>query len=292
MPQSFDFLNELRFVIHLGTGNFGSSSANTITIEGFRATVDVDKGGGQMFGHLRAQIYGVSQSDMNTVTTLQYKALTTTPNTVYVYAIDGQQETMVFQGNIVNAWGNYQQMPDVFLQIEAQAAYINRLLPVAPRSFQGGVDVATIMGQLAAAMGYTFENNGVTVHLLNPYLPGTAVDQAQGLAQAAGIWWGIDDQVLWISPPYTARAGQIPEIGPQSGLIGYPTFDGQGYINFQCLFNPAIKFLGQIKLVTSIPKAAGQWTVVGIAHRLDAEKPGGPWFSTVRVSASGIVPIN
>jgi hypothetical protein len=293
MP-SFSNKKELLFVIALGTGTFGSSSNNQITIRGFRSTVDIDKGGGMMFAHLRAQIYGVSQSDMNSITTLQYKALTVQPNTISVYAIDGQQQTLVFQGNIVNAWGNYQSMPDVFLQIDAQAAYLNQLQVIGPSSYQGTADAATIMGQLAATMGYAFENNGVSVPLSNVYLPGTGIDQARALARAAGIWWGIDNGILWITAQYKPRASSttIPEISPQSGLRGYPTFDGQGYINFECLFNPAITFLGHIRLVTSIPKASGQWTVVGVAHRLESEKPGGAWFSTVRVNSSGLVPTN
>lgn len=293
MPTSFENKKELRFVITLGTGNFGSSGANQITIEGFRATADIDNGGGQMFAHLRANIFGVSQSDMNTITTLQYQALTTSPNTVYVFAVDGDQVTQVFQGNLINAWGNYQQMPDVFLQLEARAGYINSLQPVPPRSFQGAADVAGIMSQLASSMGYTFENNGVTTQLSNPYLPGTALDQAKALATAAGIWWGIDGQTLWIAPPNGSRATQsVPQIGVNSDLKGYPTFDGQGYVIFECLFNPAIKFLGHVNLVTSIPRAAGQWTVVGIRHKLESEKDGGAWFSTVRVTSSGLVPVN
>jgi hypothetical protein len=289
--SSFDNKKELRFVVTLGTGTFGSSSANQITLEGFRASVTIDKGGGQMFGTLRAQVYGVSQSDMNSVTTLQYKALTVTPNTISVYAIDGQQETLVFAGNIVNAWPDYKSTPDVFLQIEAQAAFINKLTPVAPSSFQGAADVAVIMGKLADKMGYTFENNGVQVPLSNVYLPGTGTDQAQKLADMAGIWWGIDNDILWITPRNSSRGGTIPQISSSSGLNGYPTPDGQGFINFQTLFNPAIRFLGRIDLVSSIPKANAQWIVVSVAHRLESEKPGGAWFSQIRGNTNGLVPV-
>jgi hypothetical protein len=307
--SSFDNKKELLFVITLGmitlgsgtatfTGtpqfldNDGNSEGNQISLQGFRAVLNIDKGGGQMFGHLNAQIFGVSQSDMNLITTLQFQALTTTPNVIAVYAIDGDQQTLVFEGNIVNAWGDYQAMPDVSLHIQAQAAYLNMLIPVPPSSYKGAGDVATIMGQLAQQMGYTFENdNNVSLQLSNPYLSGTAIDQAKAVADAAGIWWGIDGQVLWITMPYTARPGQIPLISPQSGLKGYPTFDGQGFIIIETLFNPAIKFLGQLQLQSSIPRAAGQWTVVGIAHRLESEKPDGAWFSTIRLSADGRVPI-
>lgn len=282
---------ELKFVITLGTGTFGSSSNNQITLQGYRSVVDIDKAGGMMMGTLRAQIYGVSQSDMNSITTLQWKPQTMLKNTVVVYAIDGPQETMIFGGNIVNAWGNYQSMPDVYLQIQAQSAYFNQLQPVSPSSFKGTVDVATLMNQLATSMGYSFENNGVSVQLSNPYLPNTAMEQAKSLARAAGIDLYLDDNVLAITPANTPRGSLVPEISPQSGLVGYPTFDGVG-VNFQTLFNPAIKFGGQVKLVTSINQAAGQWIVTSVAHRLESEKPGGVWFSTVRGNINGLAVTN
>jgi hypothetical protein len=285
--SSFENKKELRFVITLGTGKFGSSSNNQITLEGFRATVDIDKAGGMMMGTLRAQIYGVKQSDMNSITTLQWKPRSLIRNTVEVYAIDGAQETLVFTGNIVNAWGNYQGMPEVFLQIQAQSAYFAQLTPVAPRSYKGQIDVASIMAQIARTMGYTFENNGVNVQLSDMYLANTGLEQAKTLARAAGIDLYVDDNILAITPPNTPRKGLIPEISKETGLSGYPTFDAVG-VNFQILFNPSVVFGGSIKLVTDIVQAAGQWVVTSVAHRLESEKPGGAWFSTVRGNASGL----
>ena len=285
--SSFENKKELRFIITLGTGKFGSSSNNQIRLEGYRATVEIDKAGGMMMGTLRAQIYGVQQTDMNSITTLQWKPRSLIPNTVEVYAIDGAQETLVFTGNIVNAWGNYQSMPDVFLQIQAQSAYFAQLTPVAPRSYKGQIDVASIMQQIARTMGFTFENNGVQVQLSDMYLANTGLEQAKTLARAAGIDLYVDDNILAITPPNVPRGGLIPEISSQTGLVGYPTFDGVG-VNFQTLFNPSIAFGGSIKLVTDIKQAAGQWIVTSVAHRLESEKPGGAWFSTVRGNVNGL----
>jgi hypothetical protein len=287
MP-SFTNKKALKFVITLQTGTFGSSNANTITLQGFRAIVDIDKAGGAMMGTLRAKIYGVSESDMNYATSLQWEPHSQIPNTVSVYAIDGTQQTLIFQGNIVNAWGNYQTMPDVFLEIQAQAAYHAQLQPVPPTSLKGAVDVATLMSQLAKNIGLTFENNGVSTTLSNPYLPGTATDQAKKLAQNAGIDLYIDDTVLAITPRYQPRAGLIPEISAQTGLVGYPSFTGFG-VNFQMLFNPAVRFGGSINVVSNLHRANGQWVVSSIAHHLETEKPGGAWFSTVLANKAGLV---
>lgn len=287
---SFDNKKELRIVVTLGTGSFGASKGNQITMEGFRATAEVELAGLQQKGTLRAQIYGVEQSDMNQITTLQWKPGTIIGNNqVDVYAIDGAQETLVFSGNIVNAWANYNSMPDVFLMIQAQTAYHAALTPVTPRSYKGSIDVASVMGQIAQGMGFTFENNGVTTQLSGVYLPGTGVDQAYSLAQQANVDMYFDNKVLAITPPNMPRGTIIPELAPGSGDVGYPTFDGVG-VNFETLFNPAIRTGGAIKLVTSvkaITNISTQWLVTSLSHRLESEKPGGAWFTTVRGNLNG-----
>lgn len=286
MP-SFSNKKQLRFVITLGTGKFGSSNNDTVTLQGFRAIAEIDKAGGMMMGTLKAKIYGVKQADMNSITTLQWKPQTWIPNTVEVFAIDGTAETLIFAGNIVNAWADYQGMPDVFLHIQAQAAFFNALKAIPPRSFKGPIDTPSVMAQIAADLGYTFENNGVTTQLTDLYLPNTGLEQAKDLARAAGCDLYLDDKVLAITPPNVPRKTLIPVISPTSGLIGYPTFDGVG-VNFQALFNPGVTFGGSIKLETDVQQAAGEWIVTSVAHRLESEKPGGAWHSTIRGNANGL----
>lgn len=294
MTQSFENKKELRFVITLGNGTFAGSSNNQITLEGFRAVVDIDKAGGSQMGTLRAQIFGVSQSNMNSCVTFPFQPQKLAQgtqikmNTVQVYAIDGAAETLIFNGNIVNAWGNYQNMPDVFLSIQAQSSLIAALTPTTPLSFKGSIDTATIMSQIAGNMGLTFENNGVNAQLTNQYLAGTSLDQAKSLAKAAGIDMYIDNGVLAIAPANQPRSKPIPLISPDTGLIGFPTFDSLG-VNFQMLFNPAVIFGGAFQLQTSIPQAAGIWVARNVAYRLESEKQGGAWFATVRGTKGGLV---
>jgi len=100
---------QLKIVVTLGTKKFGSSDHDQIILQGFRASVSIDKAGGVQMGTLRAKIYGVKQQDMNSITTLQWKPGTMIPNTVEVFAIDGTATpSRVFAGNIVNAWADYQ----------------------------------------------------------------------------------------------------------------------------------------------------------------------------------------
>lgn len=284
---SFSNQKRLRFVITLGTGKFGGSENDQIRLEGFRATVSIDKAGGLQMGTLKARIYGVRASDMNSITTLQWKPGWAIKNTVEVYAIDGKTDTLVFAGNIVNAFADYQSAPDVFLQVTAQAAFFAGLSAVPPRSFRGQIDVATVMRQIADDLGFAFEDGGVDVKMHDVYLQNTGLEQARELARAAGIWLYIDDKTLAITPPNGPRKAIIPVIGPKSGLIGYPTFDGVG-VSFACIFNPAIVFGGSVKLDTDLPQAAGEWIVTSIALSLDCERPGGAWTQIVRGNANGL----
>lgn len=286
MP-SFDSKKQLRFVITLGTGRFGSSDNDRITLQGFRAIADINKAGGMMMSTLRAKIFGVKQADMNSATTLMWKPGTRIANTVEVFALDGNAETLVFAGNIINAWADYQNMPDVFLHIQAQAAYFSGLQAVSPFSIKGGIDVAIVMARIADGMGLTFENNNVSVILTDVYLANTLKEQALELARMCNFSLYIDDKILAITNKYEPRKGIIPEVSAKSGLVGYPTFDGIG-VNFQILFNPAINFGGSVKLKTDVEQANGEWIIVSVAHRLESEKPGGAWFSTIRGNQNGL----
>ena len=284
--NSFSNSKNLRFVITLGTGKFGSSNNNQITLEGYRASVNIDKAGGMMMGQLNAQIFGMTLADMNSVTTLRYGPIRGIVNHIDVYAIDGTQQTLVFTGDIINAWADFSGQPEVFLTISAQSTYGKRMTPAPVRSYKGQVDVASIMASIAQTMGYSFENAGVNGQITNPYLHGSLLDQALALAKAANIWMFIDNNTLAISKPNTPRKGLIPLLSPNSGTRGYPTFDGTG-ITLTCLFSPALQFGGAFKVDTSLPQAQGEWIAISIAYQLQSQTDGGAWFATVKGNKNG-----
>lgn len=278
---SFDNKKELKFVIALGDNKFGPGDENVIILQGFRATADVDKAGGVQMSTLRASIYGVDLKDMNSIATFNWKVGLWQPNKIEVYAIDGPVETLVFSGNIINAWADYQNMPDVFLSIQARLGEKAALASVPPRSFKGAADVASVMAQIAKDAGFTFENNGVSIQLTDIYLSNTALEQIKDLAKMANIDYYLDDVVLAICPKNSPRGGLIPDISSKTGMVGYPTFDGFG-LNFSTYFNPAIVYGSRIKMTSDVPQANGQWYVSSVSHRLESEKPGGSWFSQIR----------
>ncbi|MGA9869288.1 MAG: hypothetical protein WBQ75_22880, partial [Acetobacteraceae bacterium] len=164
--------------------------------------------------------------------------------------------------------------------------------PVPPTSYPGTPDAAVILAGLADQMGYAFENNGVSVILSQPYFPGTARTQALACAKAANIEMFIDDtsQTLAIWPKGGNRGGEIPLISKDTGMVGYPAYSGGQQMRVTTLYNPSIRFGGQVKVQSSITPADGEWTVNKITHHLESMMPGGEWFTYLEGYHLGLAP--
>ena len=292
MTTSFENKKQLRFVVTLAEGVF-SDKNNQVVLDGFRAVVEVQKAGGQMMSTSTVRIYGLAQELMNQLTTLAFKAMSYVKNTIDIIVIDGDQQVLIFRGQIINAWGDYSGMPDVCLYIETQTGYFQQVELGNPLAYKGVANVSDLMSVLAGRLGIPLENNNVTAKISNPNYPGSTIDQIRNLASDTKTDFYLDDTVLAICPrgltrkPQTASA---PLISSQSGLIGYPTFDKVG-ITFSTLFNPSIKFGGQIIMESDIPQANGLWQVCSMVHKLESEKPGGAWFTMIRCTGNGLVPL-
>lgn len=291
MSNSFENPKRLRFTITLALGTFANGT-NEVILEGFRSTVEVQKAGGQMMSSCNFRIFGLSQELMSELTTLAFLALSYTKNVVKIEAVDGDNVDLVYIGSIINAWGDYAQMPDVALYVETQAGFFDQLNISEPLQYKGVIDVAVLMGTIASKMGLRFENNNVVDKIDNPNYTGTIIDQLRALAQDTNTEFYLDDTVLAICPKGIARTQNkvIPIISSQTGLIGYPSFDKIG-VTFRCLFNAAIRFGGQIEMRSDIKQANGTWAVCSIVHNLESEKPDGQWFSIIRCTSTGVIPL-
>ena len=176
--------------------------------------------------------------------------------------------------------------PEVGFEVAAQTGLVDALKPVPPYSAQGSADAATIMSSLAQTMGYTFENNGVSVQLLNPYFPGTARDQAYECARAGNFNVVIDDTALAIWPMGSSRQAGTVSLSADTGMIGYPAHTQNGIV-VECLYNPAITFGATVQVTSELSPANGEWSIFGVSHQLEVETPGGKWHTTLQCSVLG-----
>lgn len=285
--------------ITLGTGLFGAQKGNTKIIRELRTDCDIEKNGHPSKNMLKLKIYGMKREVMDLLTATPFGPKKVRKDHIQVLAGDTARcEDVIFEGEISAAWASYQQPPNLYFRVEALAGYYHAIAPSTPRSYQGSVDVASVMKDLAAEMGYSFENWGVDTKLSDPYLPGPAWSQAAQLAEAANIEFGIDDGVLFIckrraprvkinplAPNESSRTA--PLISKDTGMISYPVFGKKG-IKVETLFNPAIKFGGIVKVESSIAQANYTWKVDQLHTHLQSETPGGKWMQKIHASRVGV----
>ncbi len=292
MTDSFTS-RSLKIYFTLGEGSFGASPdyANTKIISGLRVNCDIRKSGKPSKNEMVLKVYGMLQSDMDQLSTLGNNPLAVRKNLVQVLAGDSDGLATAFLGEITGAWVNYRTPPDLYFEVHAMAAHYASLAPIQPTSLAGGVTVASIFQNLARQMGYQFQNNGVTAAIQNPYLAGSAADQAMELAQMSGVEYGVDDGVLFIAPRGKPRqpAGLVPTITPDSGLKEYPIYDKQGLV-VEALYDPSFQLGGLVNVAGSkVTQANGTWRVHGLHHRLAAHDPGrGSWHTTLNLAVEGV----
>ncbi len=226
-------------------------------------------------------VYGLPLSMINQLTRAGTTQNYIYPNSILVAAGDkGGTMSTVYQGVIYTAFGEFESMPDVPLNIVAYSALADAVRPVGASSFPGSVDAATIMEGFAKAMNLTFRNGGVSVMLSNPYFKGTLYDQVRSCAMAANINFSIDRGAMAIWPKTGALDDKPILISPETGLVGYPAFTENGVI-LNTLFNSSYKLGTDVEVQSSLTPACGRWNTYSVANFLASETPGGPWYSQV-----------
>ena len=201
-------------------------------------------------------------------------------NLVAVQAGDeGGQMTTVFNGQITDAFPDFTETPESAFVIVGLVGRQIAMKPVPPTTYPGSTDTATIMRSLAGSAGLAFENNAVSVQLASPYFAGTLMRQMAACAKAANIYAHIDgaSNTLAIWPKTGSRGGAVPVISPANGMILYPTYEAI-FVHVRTLFDPSVKFGGQVTIQSQLTPANGNWTVVGhLDYTLSSQMPDGPW---------------
>lgn len=266
--------------ITLGAGEFGEDVGDTVTLTGHRVVAEMAAVGGDAQGQIQLRIYGLPLATINRLTSIGPIATEIRgKNRVMVAAgDDGSALSTIFEGTIDQAYGDFQSAPDVALNINALSALGAAVKPVGASSYKGSIDAAVVLANLAELMGFAFENNDVSVQLSNPYFPGTALDQVKACARAANIRYTIDRNILAIWPKNGVRQGEVPIVSPATGLVGYPVFSSAG-LGVTSIFQPSVRQGGQIEVVSSLGVACGVWNIFNVLHRLESERPNGPWFT-------------
>lgn len=308
MPSPSFTVKNLRVTFTLTGSNavFPGTTANQLQVSGLRMSAVVKGSGLPAFPEASLRIYGLAQQDMNAlaIVPVQGGKPEFSFNTVQIEADSGNGFTFIFSGQIFQAGPDYSNAPDVCLFVHAQSAGFDQLTAANPTAYPGVASVADIVANLASKMSMAFENDGVTGTLTNAYYSGTLANQLRKVCQDANINFAMENQnLLVISPAGAARTNvQAWVLTPTSGLVGYPEVLGNGYLNVRSEFNAAFRQNGPVTIKGSdvvidpaLPKtlntlADGDWIIGPITHLLECQKPGGAWFSDMRLYPPNSVP--
>ena len=275
---------ELTLVTGVFIGTSNKKIVNTLTVD---ATIKKTLNN-NFTSTASITIYGMSNTDIATLSTTGYQPLIYEANQVNLYAqYEGEAKSLAFSGYIVKAYADYSN-PSRPMHFECQSSYQDAINAVEATNTAGTKDVAQIFNDIATSLGYSFTNNGVTGVISNCILTGSAVDQLKQLAQQTQTNCIIDVKNVKIAPQGQALNNQILDINSESGLLGFPTPDQWG-VQFKVRFIPQLQIGQYVKLETKtyIPKSTGQWFVYDIESSLNNRHEN--WFSTVRCSYNSLV---
>ena len=287
MTTSFENIKDLEFVLSLNgdesDGPLQTKPANysQVIYKGLRASVSISNAGQGQFTELTCKIWGMKEDTMFQFTTLKLVSNLTNANSIVIYAVDGKDKTLIFAGNMIRALCDYNALPNASLTISGQVDYSKVVNPAIARSFKGEVDAADIFKQLASEMGKAFENNNVSYKIRDISLRGSIPDMIKDLAGMTGIQYAFEGGNLAIWNKGSSRSNFVNQLSPESGLIGYPTFDGSR-LYAKVMFNQNIVVGSVIEIKdTKIFGANGKFFVHKITHILESNMPNGAWFSNV-----------
>lgn len=280
---------ELRF--SLGEGSFGEDGSTQVTVTNHRVSCAIVKAGGAGLGGAHLVAYGLQETVMNRLSTLGMPLSSVRRNLVSIRAgdVDGTL-TEVFSGTIINAFFNADDMPNTAFNVESYVSAFDAAKTVPATSYNGTVDAVQVLTTLAAKCdpALTIENHGVSVQISQPYYSGSVLAQIQAVVRAAHINYVIENGVLAIWPINSSRGTDFIDISESTGMIGYPSFTGQG-IKVRTAFNPALKYGQQIKVTSSLKPANGTWTIYRLTYDLEAQMPHGRWECEVEAASQRLL---
>lgn len=255
---------------------FDNGKGNILTVSGAKCFATATVYGGTAGTQITLYIWGLSPAHM---ADLSYRGVwrpaQSTANEMRVRA-GGR---LIFEGDITDAYADYNQAPDIPLILTGQVSFNLRNQTAADFSAKGDVPVADIIRALASSAGLKFENQGVSRSLSNPHFSGNLVQQMLDAASAADINIDLGDaEKVTIWPKDKALDIPAVHISPDHGLIGYPVYTMTG-LSATTTFCPDLFIGRRVHLESSLPNVTGDYQLTGVIHTITSRTVGGPWSS-------------
>jgi hypothetical protein len=268
-------------------GDTLADGSNQIITEELRTICTINFGNGSVVPTAEVIIYGLNMPAMLKLMRIRWRDIRSMQNTIKVEAGEqGKELVTVYEGNITFGYVDMSNAPDVAFRITSSTAILDMYTASSPVTFKGVTPVAQALGVIAEKMGYELENNGVpdSLTMKDVTLTDTDLNKIRTLCKRYQIDLYIEQKRISIAPQGAPRNIRIATLRPGSGLIGYPAPTMQG-VDVRCLYSPAIRFGGVIRIADSIMATCnGDWRVFGVTLNLESEVPGGNWFMDIRAT--------
>lgn len=277
---------KLRVTLIMAGANsvFPGTNSNTLVLENLRISARV-QAVVRLATQADIQIYGMKSADMDALTVAWANPPIVLDHLVILEADAGKGFVQVFKGTITEAQPNYRDAPNVSFGLLAVTGYFQKINPAEPRSFPVSSDIDTIAAGIVGEMGgdWTFVNGGAFGTLAKgAYFWGTLWDQLAQACQATDTdFYVIGDTVLLTPANQPAESQPAVVLTPQSGLIGYPSYERAGLI-VNAIFDPAFACGTALEVQSAVPSATGRWYPYALAHFLETRMPHGQWMSEMQ----------
>lgn len=298
---------KIRFDIQPNTEDDGGKSAYSMEFSGLRIHAEITLAPHSVTSQAHIIVFGLSANTMNSLTLVRGIGRNInifTGNRVVLFSVDEEgNETLVFDGTIMQAIADYNQQPKVPMHIFATSFLRLAVLQPKPVSFKGNIPVPAICRGILDAYNqtvktesekFTLEDNGVDAVLTDPALDGSYLAMLQQVCTETGVKGFVEGRQFVISPADKKRNIPALEISSESGLIGYPTIIPNGCI-IKAEYSPYYRLLAPVLVKSQIINfqkgiaqkidtiLEGKFTIYQLSHKLQSETPGGPWQSEMKL---------
>lgn len=268
----------------------GNAQQQTYTFQQHRMRIQVRQGGKQ-FGNAKLEIYGVALASMNQIARLWGETLTPQgTDTVQVNVWDGAAFIPFFQGVITWSAVNPSRMPQVSLDIEANAGMALTLQPASPYSTPGGVTLQSALEQIAGLGGFQvdYAATAPTYQLPATRVTGAPLEQiGQLMAHYPDLTWNTSLQRLQVRTALAPIDSNQVTLSADTGLQGYPVYSTSG-LQLTTVFNPQITPGAALDITTEFDFVNRTlWVASVLAHTLEPNLPGGRWDTQLAANSYG-----
>lgn len=275
---------------------FSGAVSGDFIASGLRAVVSIEGSYGRLGTNGVVKIWGLSLKQMNAYSTRLPAAIGgngISSVTLAISAGDSGGLSEVINAKIWQSYIDLTGAPDSAFVVTVSGAYdaANPMGAQSPPPKVPGTpsvqNAEDLIASICAGAGYTLTNiNKAHAVLRNQSTYGSALDQIERIAQAAGFAWSWSGTKFFIWPATGTVDNTVVQLGPDFGMVGYPQYYPTGII-VTSLFNPEIKLGRPAEVIGSgLIKANGPWQIVGVQHDLSTMLSKGPWFTTAKLATS------